>query len=556
MAEHSQTKVQMHTQKLKIGLLLDSFNVPAWVYSVVQRVVNGNSGKFTLVILNDDSGKSNKTKRNASIYSIFNRIDEKLFTKKPDPFAPKSIAKLLPDVPVIKVCPKQNGDVSCLSEADIITISGYKLDILIRFGFDSLQLETLNASKYGTWFYYHGDDRIMRGGPPGFWEVVENWPETSSALLASGGKFSPKRVLFRSYFMTYPLSPARHRSYYFWATLSFLPRQLDLLQLLGEEKYCQETEKFNTAPLHEIKGYEAPSNGLAIISVAKIIARLVKEFFKRFFYANQWFLLFSLKKDASNNFKEFIKLIPSKEKFWADPHVIQVNGKYYIFIEEFLSSKNKGHISVIELDELGNWSMPVTVLEKDYHLSYPFVFKWNDKFYMVPESVANKTIDLYECVEFPYKWNFKQCLMANVSAVDTTLIHYSDKWWLFTAMAENEAAVPNVELFLFYTDNLFDGKWNAHPQNPIVSDVKSARSAGSLFVKDGKLFRPSQDCSKVYGYGFDLNEIVVLTETEYRERTMSSIRPNWDKRILATHTFANCGNLTVIDVFRQTLKIG
>ena len=76
-----------------------------------------------------------------------------------------------------------------------------------------------------------------------------------------------------------------------------------------------------------------------------------------------------------------------------------------------------------------------------------------------------------------------------------------------------------------------------------------------MFVKNGKLFRPSQDCSKAYGYGFDLNEIEVLSELEYCERSTLSIRPNWDKRILATHTYANCGNLTVIDAFTQTRKI-
>lgn len=545
----------MQTQKLKLGLLLDSFNVPAWVYRVIQRVVNENSGEFAVVILNEDAGKSDATKSNTGIYSIFNRMDEKLFTKKPDPFAPKSVAELLTDVPVIRLLPAQVNHVWTLEEADIEIIRKYRLDILINFGFENLQFETLNASKYGTWSYYHGDDRIMRGGPPGFWEVVENWPETSSALLATGGRFFPSRVLFRSHFVTYPLSPARHRSYYFWATTSFLPRQISLLQRLGEEKYCQETEKFNAAPLREIKRYAAPSNGLAARSIARIISRLIKEFIQRLFYTKQWFLLFSLKKGASDHFMEFIKLPPSKDKFWADPHITQVNGTYYIFIEEFLTAKNKGHISVLELDGLGNWKAPIKVLEKDYHLSYPFIFEWNDRFYMVPESRANKTIDLYECTDFPYKWNYKQCLMENVSAVDTTLIYYFNKWWLFTAIAENEAAAPNVELFLFYADDLFSGEWKAHPQNPIISDVKSARPAGSLFVKDGKLIRPSQDCSEGYGHGIDLNEIEVLSETEYRERRILSIRPDWDKRIVATHTFASCGDLTVIDVMTYARKM-
>jgi hypothetical protein len=266
--------------------------------------------------------------------------------------------------------------------------------------------------------------------------------------------------------------------------------------------------------------------------------------------------MFNLGTYGSIPFKDFKKIAPPKDKFWADPHVTQINGTYYIFVEEYSRHKNKGHISVLELDELGNWKAPVKVLEKDYHLSYPFIFEWNDKFYMVPESRANKTIDLYECTEFPYKWIFKQCLMENVSAVDTTLFHYSNKWWLFTAIAENEAAAPNVELFLFYTDDIFSGEWTPHPQNPIVSDVKSARPAGSLYIKEGKLFRPSQDCSKTYGYGFDLNEIEILSETEYCERKTLSVRPNWDKRILATHTFASRGNLTVIDAFTRILKFG
>jgi len=549
-------EAHMRDQKLRLGLLIDSLNAPAWAYGVIQRIANEHFGQFVLLVLNEDTGIFNKNGIDTKIYSLFNWADEKLFTKEPNPFALKNITDVLLDVPVIKALPVKKDNVWVLSESDTKNISEYQLDILIKFGFENLQIETLNISKYGTWFYYHGDDRIMRGGPPGFWEVVENWSETGSALLAVGGGFSPNRVLFRSHFITYPLSPARHRSYYFWATTSFLPRQISLLQQLGEEEYYRATERFNAAPLHAIKKYEVPSNFLAIIAIAKIIVRLINEFFKRLFYVHQWFLLFSLKKDVFGKFGEFNKIMPSKDMFWADPHAIQADDRYYIFIEEFLYAKNKGHISVIELDEAGNWKPPVKVLEKDYHLSYPFVFKWNDKFYMVPESLANRTIDLYECVDFPYKWNFKQCLMENISAVDTTLVYHAHKWWLFTAIAENAAAMPNAELFLFYSDDLFSGKWVAHPKNPIISDVKIARPAGSFFTEDGKLFRPSQDCSKTYGYGFDLNEIEILSETDYHERKILSARPNWDKKILATHTFANCGNLTVIDAFTKTPKIG
>jgi hypothetical protein len=544
----------MYTKKLKLGLLLDSFNAPAWVNDVIQRIVNNDSCDFALVVLNEEAGKTNKKNINTCVYSIFNQIDERIFAKKPDPFIPKNIKEILIDVPYIKVHPQKKGNAWILSDKDATIIRDYQLDILLRFGFENLRCDSLDVSKYGTWFYYHGDDRVKRGGPPGFWEVVENWPETSSAIIAEGGEFSPYRILFRSQLITYPLSPARHRSYYFWATTSFLSRQIELLQKIGKDKYWEQTEIFQTTSFSEIRTYQAPSNIQAIIPIGKIVTKLIKEYIQRLLYIDQWFLLFSLTQHTFDNFSKFIEIRPSKGKFWADPHVIRANGSYFIFIEEFICTEGKGHISVIELDDLGNWKAPVKVLEKDYHLSYPFIFEWEDKYYMVPESRANKTIDLYECVEFPYKWNFKQCLMDNISAVDTTLFHYRNKWWLFSAIAENEAAAPNVELFLYFTDNLFSGDWKAHPQNPIISDVKSARPAGDLFIKDGKLYRPSQDCSKTYGYGFDLNEVVILSETEYSERKTISIRPNWDKKIRGTHTYANCNNLTIIDAYSHSLK--
>ncbi len=546
----------MYPQKLRLGLLLDSFSVPAWVQNTIQRIVNGKSGEFSLVVLNGCAGRPRESTRSTFVYSVFNRIDEKLFTKAPDPFASRNVADLLSNVSVIEVTPQYKKDGWHLDEADIETIREYHLDILIKFGFDNVRCEFLDASKYGIWFYYHGDDRIMRGGPPGFWEVVENWSETSSALFALGGAFFPSRVLFRSHFVTYPFSPARHRSYYFWALTTFLPRQIDLLNKLGWDEYWKQTAKFNTVPLREIKESETPSNRLALAAISKIMIRLIREFTHRILYADQWSLLFSLNKDIPENFDEFKKIMPSKRLFWADPHVVQFNGKYYIFIEEFLQATNKGHISVIELDDKGNWKAPVKVLEREYHLSYPFIFEWQDRFYMVPESRGNRSIDLYECTDFPSQWNFKRCLMEHVSAVDTTLIHYSNKWWLFTGMAENEAAAPNVELFLFYKDDLFEGEWQAHPQNPIISDVKCARPAGGLFIKGGKLFRPSQDCSRGYGYGIDLNEVEVLSESEYRERRILSIRPDWDKKIVATHTLANCGNLMVIDTMSYASKMG
>lgn len=548
----AEKKIMDH-KKLRLGIFLDSFQVPAWVAGVVKRIMDGNAAELSLVIINGERNVG--VPAESFLYSLYSRIDKKLFAKQPDPFSAQDISGLLAEVPSITAHPIQVHEKGTLSPKEAQQIKEYGLDILIKFGFESLDCKSLAISKYGTWSYYHGNDLKMTGGPAGLWEVVEKRSETGSVLRADGGALPLNQVIYRSYFFTYPLSPARHRSYYFWAAASFLPRQIELLRRVGEEKFLQNVQKFNLAADCVPRKYTAPSNGAALVIMVRMLFRQVKEIIQRAFYFDHWILLFSLNREHANQFETFQKLIPPRVKFWADPHILKVNGKYFIFIEEMDNTTGKGHLSVMEMDEQGNHRQPVEILKRDYHLSYPHVFEWNGKFYMVPESGANQTIDLYECTEFPYQWIFKQSLFKNVHAVDTTLVHHQKKWWLFTALAENEAAAPNVELFLYYSDDLFGGHWTPHPLNPVVSDVKSARSAGSIIQKNGKLYRPSQDCSRAYGYGFDLNEIIVLSETEYCERKVQSVKPVWDKRISATHTYAACDTLTVIDAFTRKRKI-
>ena len=76
-------------------------------------------------------------------------------------------------------------------------------------------------------------------------------------------------------------------------------------------------------------------------------------------------------------------------------------------MEELLYKTNKGHISVIEIDDKGNFNKPIKIIDKKYHLSYPHVFKNEKDYFLIPDTVSNKTIELYKCVEFPYDINGK-----------------------------------------------------------------------------------------------------------------------------------------------------
>ena len=546
----------MYPQKLKLGLLLDSFFVPSWLYYSLNRILNSNYAQFSVIILNNAEQKENTTSwfnklwgnKKKVAYEIFNKIDEKLFTREPNAFKMMDIQKLLSTTALVSVKPIRNGDSDIFNPEDVEKIRNFDLDILVKAGFGKLQAEILSSAKYGVWFYDHSDNQLNRGEPPGFWEVVESWPETGATLSIAHENPQRGQAVYRSRFLTYPFSPARNRNVQFWASASFLPRQIELLHYLGETEFFKEIARFNREfDFYDHRQFQVPSNFESLKLYSRLLLRQLYEIYERKFHQETWYLMYKFDKSTDLSFGTFNKIVPPKDRFWADPHVIQNDGNLYIFVEEYLYKTGKGHISVIEMNSSGQYKDPVPVIKEDYHLSYPYVFEYKNKYYMVPESAQNNTIDLYECDDFPNNWKFKMTLMKNVKAVDTTIFFYQDKWWLFTGMAENEGAFPEVELFLFYSDELFTTDWISHPLNPVISDVSSARPAGKLFIKNGKVYRPSQDCSKSYGYGFNINEVLCLTETEYLEKKVSEVKPNWDKRLIATHTFTSTETFVIID---------
>ena len=183
------------------------------------------------------------------------------------------------------------------------------------------------------------------------------------------------------------------------------------------------------------------------------------------------------------------------------------------------------------------------MLERPYHLSYPCVFRTGTAIYMIPETGANGTVELYRCVRFPDKWDLEKELFK-AKAVDTTIWMDDGLFWYFVTLQELRGS--GSQLWLFYATAL-TGEWTPHPCNPISTDVRNSRGAGAIFQNDGKLFRPSQDCSKHYGYSFTLNQIVVLDRYQYQEKPYVTANPEWAQGLLATHTYSHFGQREIID---------
>lgn len=548
--------------KLRIGILTDGNEIPAWSFKMLEKIINSEHSEIVLIVKKGKSPRENISlfkhiwnTRKDLFWILYNKLENKIFKTKRDAFALKDIKNLV-ECDEIIVIPKETKFSDYILPEDVDIIKSHDLDVFVRLGFRILRGEILKASKYGIWSFHHGDNSVNRGGPAGAWEVIESWDTTGVILQILSENLDGGTILSTSYSATDKVSVKRNKNNYYWKALSMLPRKLEELHKLGEEAFFKKAEQYFTTDFYYNKLFVNPTNTQVIKAFIRIYYNKIKQSVKSLFYFEQWILLyqFNQKDSWSKSFFRFKRIVPPKDRFWADPFIYEKNDRYYIFIEELVYKENKGKISVMEIDEKNEYTTPKTIIEKDYHLSYPFLFEDADSLYMIPETSDNKSIELYKCIEFPMKWELVKVLMSDLNAVDNTILKYNNKYWLFCNITENEGASSLDELFLFYSDSLMTDQWTSHPCNPIVSDVRQSRPAGQIFMDNGKLFRPSQDSAKRYGYGMKINEITDLTETSYKEKTVQSILPKWAKDLLGTHTINNKKKLTVIDALIKRRK--
>jgi len=275
---------------------------------------------------------------------------------------------------------------------------------------------------------------------------------------------------------------------------------------------------------------------------------------RSYFFLDQWNVLIAPSTGyKSLSWTDFKPFIPPLDRSWVDPFIWVQENRYYVFIEELLYSTNRGRIICLTLDEEMNILSNQVVLERPYHLSYPFLFEHEGQLYMIPETGKNNGIELYRCTYFPNQWGFSKTLMSNIYAVDSTLLKTENKWWLFANVKEDGGSSWDT-LHLYYADHPLSDQWTPHPLNPIVKDIHSARPAGRIFSHNGNLIRPSQDCSVRYGYAINFNRIVTLTETDYAEICEQTFKPPSKGGILATHTYNDVAGITVIDAKQRRRK--
>jgi hypothetical protein len=513
---------------LKIGLFVDSRRQPAWVVDAFARVAASEFAEVALIV-----EMGGRAPRDPLAWRLYSPFDRWAFARGEDPGARADISARVVHGAFLPYGPG-------MLEASL------DLDVAFAIGeFDDTALDGI--ARHGVWRFYFGD----REGEAlaGFREVAQNEPLSGSGLKVRLAPRAVPRLAYQSWSRTYPFSAARNRDQLLAKTALFAERALRELHRSGAGWLEQCKPAREAAAAGDISWMR---------SFGAIGARLAQRGIEKALNVEQWFLAYRLRasrfgdaRAVPADLRGFARLMPPRDRTWADPFVLAKDGRYFVFFEDLPFKAGRAHISVLEIDARGRASAPVPVLERDYHLSYPFLTEHDGQLYMIPESAQNGTVEAWRCVDFPRRWKLERVLMQGVRCVDATFHRGTDRWWMFANVAAQGSRMFDDELHLFHSDSLL-GDWQPHRRNPVKSDVRGARPAGQLYWHNGALYRPAQICTPLYGSGLSVNRVLRLTPQDYAERQVERVLPARAAGLLGVHTINRAGDLTVVDAFSRT----
>lgn len=235
--------------------------------------------------------------------------------------------------------------------------------------------------------------------------------------------------------------------------------------------------------------------------------------------------------------------------YHADPFPLQRGGRMLLLAEGYDYRDRLGYLAMLDPDAPPGAMATRMDIPVPGHLSYPWPIERDGRLYVIPEShKARKVVLLRSENPFPTRWEIESVLLDGFAGVDCTPVEHDGRWWLFCADNDDQ---DQAKLFLFMADDL-EGPWQPHPQNPVKIDCRSSRPGGMPFVHKGYLYRPTQNCSRVYGGAIVINRILELTPHRFVEEEAVRIEPDPNGPYPhGLHHFVPFGDKTIVDGNRR-----
>lgn len=525
---------------MRFGLLVNGPFLQRWQYQTVQHLLD--DGHILVVAVGRE-----ETFQPVSFFSkvakypyqwFIYRFWQRFF------FRPKAkniidISEILTGIDTIKCLPEVRGKTEWIPDEVVGRVRQHNPDFLLRFGFNIIRGGILEAAVYGVWSFHHDDEQVIRGGPPGFWEVFNGHNTNGVMLQRLTEKLDAGPIIDKIWL------PVIRHSY---------KAHLDML--LSESAFMP-ARACRSIALHGVKTrvpetvgrlYRNPKNMSMLRFMLKIPARRIGFHLQQLFRQESWCIglavadhkTMTIRPELSDLSVRWIKH-PDRTQYFADPFIVDFQGQTIILAEQFSYHTGRGRL--VRLLPENDYQAVEVQTPDELHRSFPFLFVHGGKLFCLPECYTSRTITLFEFNPDNNHLENPRVLLRNVDALDPLLFEHEGRWWLLYSRKH----LPGIQLFAWYAESPF-GPFRPHRLNPLKTDPRSTRNAGAPFMMNGFLIRPAQDIAGTYGKAVVMNRVEVLTPEDFSESPLGRLEPDssWQFN-QGLHTFNGNGNLIVLD---------
>lgn len=242
--------------------------------------------------------------------------------------------------------------------------------------------------------------------------------------------------------------------------------------------------------------------------------------------------------------------VPNTDEYWfADPILFFYQGINWLFVEAFNKEKKRGEIGVFEIDENSSVRNYQTIISLDCHMSYPFVFKYGEEIYMIPESGEENRIYLYRALDFPYRWEQAGILCDGHAYRDSTVYFTGDQLYMLTYERTDDR-----RLFHSYDCHEFlinIEKCQATHIRTYTDKKAILRPAGLALQINDEIIRNSQKCDRIYGEALLFWELDKINSSWENAKFIKKVSGGdlkiKGRQAVLTHTYSCTEDYEVID---------
>ena len=538
---------------IRFGIMCQGPRLAEWQAETIRRLLAIDGVSLSLLITDPrprpGGGKVDRLRRVAgSDTALWDAFNNGYVARRSRSLVRVDCTDMFDSVPVVEAVPSRRGRYSeYFAAGDVEQIRSHDLDFILRFAYGIIRGEILTAARYGIWSFHHGDEQTFRGSPPAFWEMATDSPVSGVLLQRLTDRLDGGIVLRKGWMRTAHHSYVANTDRVHFGGADF-PAQVCRDLLGGNDDYLDADPSSTHAPI-----YRKPRNPTVAGFVAKTASAFVRHQATNLTLCEQWNV--GLVRAPISHFLdpgftpsvEWFEDNRGRDHYLADPFPVRSESDGdVLLVEDYDYARRTGTISKLSFETMSRTSV---VVGNNRHASYPYTFDAEDGEYFTAQISGQPDAHLLRFENdrpVPVR-----SLGIEQEMLDPTLVEHDGSWWIFFTKPGSQSL---TELHIWWSDQLF-GVWRPHAQNPVKTDIRSARPGGTPFHHESDLYRPAQDCSRTYGGAVAICKVDQLTPDLFRESVVRVVEPDpsWPFPH-GLHTLSAAGAVTYLDAKRRVFN--